>query len=126
MAVAVALLAVLLPRSKPAAAPRRPRVPAHALLEIDPSTMRTKATIRLGRPLTGLGEFAGHPLPPERSIAIGPEGSVWVTNGDDNTVTRVDPATGATTSIRLPEAPRSLAIGSGAVWVTVQATARAT
>ena len=121
VAVAVALLAVLLPRSKPAAAPRRPRVPAHALLEIDPSTMRTKATIRLGRPLTGLGEFigGGHPLPPARSIAIGPEGSVWVTNGDDNSVTRVDPATGAKTSIRLPEAPRSLAIGSGAVWVTV-------
>jgi class 3 adenylate cyclase/streptogramin lyase len=117
--VAAALVVAFLPRSKPTAPPRRHTL-AHALLEIDASTMRTKATIALGNPLTGVGSFAvGLPLPPERDIAVGPEGSVWVTNGDDNSVTRLDPATGTTTTIRLPEAPRSIAIGSGAVWVAV-------
>jgi peptide/nickel transport system substrate-binding protein len=52
------------------------------------------------------------------AIATG-AGSVWVTDDDDNTVTRLDPASdGAvigTTSVG--QAPTALAVGAGAVWV---------
>ena len=52
------------------------------------------------------------------AIAAG-AGSVWVTDSDDNTVTRLDPASeGAvigTTSVG--QGPTALAVGAGAVWV---------
>jgi YVTN family beta-propeller protein len=52
------------------------------------------------------------------AIATG-AGSVWITDSDDNTVTRLDPASdGAvigTTSVG--QGPAALAVGAGAVWV---------
>jgi virginiamycin B lyase len=89
-------------------------------LRIDPGTRRITATFPQRLPLSVSGALprsqAGDK---ERAVAVGPEGSVWVTNGDDNTITRLDPATGRMTMIRVPDGPRSIAIGTNAVWVVV-------
>ena len=42
---------------------------------------------------------------------------LWVANAADDTVTRVDPTSGATTTIAVGDAPAAVAVGSGAVWV---------
>ena len=49
-------------------------------------------------------------------IAFG-EGAVWVANTGDDSVTRIDPATGATRTIGVGRGPTAVAVGSGAVWV---------
>jgi streptogramin lyase len=54
------------------------------------------------------------------AIAVG-EGAVWVASGND-TVTRIDPATGRTRRAPLEVAdPAGIAAGEGSVWVTSQA-----
>jgi len=114
-----ALLVILLSRGEePVTRPPTPP-PPYILLKLDPATLKVQARIPLGHPLSGLGSRSGRSIGTERAIAVGPEGSVWVTNGDDDTITRVDPATSRATTIRLPAAPRSVAVGPGAVWVAV-------
>jgi YVTN family beta-propeller protein len=51
-------------------------------------------------------------------IAAG-EGAVWVANTGDETVTRIDPRSGAPEGrpIRVGDDPHSIAVGGGAVWV---------
>jgi YVTN family beta-propeller protein len=44
-------------------------------------------------------------------------GSVWVSNYDDNTVSRIDPATHAMQTIQVGSTPSGIAVGAGAVWV---------
>jgi YVTN family beta-propeller protein len=54
-------------------------------------------------------------------IAVGEDG-VWVANGLDGTVTRLDPRTGETVAtIEVGDGLQRLAVGPGAVWATVQA-----
>ena len=66
------------------------------------------------------GGIATGPLPVGRGasgIAVG-AGAVWVANTLDDTVTRIDPATGETkATIPVGAGPRGLAVGLGAVWV---------
>ena len=51
-------------------------------------------------------------------IAFG-DGSVWVANSLDGTVSRIDPATNrVTATIPVGEGPDGIAVGSGAVWVS--------
>ena len=55
-------------------------------------------------------------------VAIAPNG-VWVTDGEDNTLSRIDPATSKvveTLSLTLPDntGPWSIAFGEGSLWVT--------
>ena len=50
------------------------------------------------------------------AIAWG-EGALWVANTGDDTVTRVDPDTGAAPPIRVGDEPVAVAVGEGAVWV---------
>jgi YVTN family beta-propeller protein len=71
-------------------------------MEIDPITGRATAS------------FAAGSLP--SAVAYG-EGSVWVTNANDGTVSRIDPASGRTTTIRTGTLPRSVAVGGGYAWV---------
>jgi YVTN family beta-propeller protein len=78
-------------------------VAPNTLALIDPATNRVEATIPVGiRP---------------GAVAYG-EGSFWVGNLEDKTVTRIDPATKAVVrTVALGAAPDSLAAGAGAVWV---------
>jgi YVTN family beta-propeller protein len=70
---------------------------------IDPRTGRILARIRAG----------GAPA----AIAVG-EGSVWVTNNLDDTVTEIDPQTNRVTAeVSVGDSPTGIATGSGAVWV---------
>jgi YVTN family beta-propeller protein len=55
------------------------------------------------------------------AIAIG-EGSVWVANAGDNTVSRINPRTASEVSdSTVGRRPRGVAVGAGAVWVTNEA-----
>jgi YVTN family beta-propeller protein len=49
-------------------------------------------------------------------IAAG-EGAVWLTNYNDATVSRIDPATHAVQTIPVDSTPSAIAVGAGAVWV---------
>ncbi len=50
------------------------------------------------------------------SVAVG-EGAVWVLNGDDRTVSRIDLETKSVRTIAAGSNPSDLAVGNGAVWV---------
>ena len=52
------------------------------------------------------------------SIAVG-EGAIWVLNGDDQTISRIDEHTGAVNTFGIGETPNELAAGAGAVWVAI-------
>jgi streptogramin lyase len=57
----------------------------------------------------------GHPA----ELALEEDGDVWVLNGFEGTVIRIDPSDlVADQPIQLPIGTRDLAVGSGAVWVT--------
>jgi streptogramin lyase len=77
-----------------------------AVVRINPSTGRVVDFVRVGRD--------------PRGIVIG-AGAVWVANGRDGTVTRIDPRTLDTTVIEIGGSLRDLAFGEDAVWVTVVA-----
>ncbi len=49
-------------------------------------------------------------------VAVGDD-SVWVTNYDDGTVSRIDPATQAVEPIQVESTPTGIAVGADAVWV---------
>ena len=42
---------------------------------------------------------------------------MWVACAGDDVVTRIDPATNATTTIPVGDRPSAIAVGPGAVWV---------
>ena len=50
-------------------------------------------------------------------VAVG-QGSVWVTNYNDGTVSRIDPVTHAVVPIQVESTPTGIAVGADAVWVT--------
>jgi streptogramin lyase len=99
--------------------PTKAGLPAHTLLLLDPQTGRVVATLKIGAP---------HPPPPAapngrwlgpgpRAVAAG-EGSIWVTNGGDDSVVRVDPLRRVGRTIRVPGNPNDVTVGRGGVWVT--------
>jgi YVTN family beta-propeller protein len=51
-----------------------------------------------------------------RAIAVG-AGAVWVANESDDSVFRIDAASGSVTPIGVGDGPTAIAFGSGAVWV---------
>jgi YVTN family beta-propeller protein len=54
-----------------------------------------------------------------RGIAFG-EGSIWVANTGDGTVSRIDATSGRVVdTIEVGGSPQSVAVGEGGVWVTV-------
>lgn len=50
------------------------------------------------------------------AVAVG-EGRVWVLNADDQTISRVDPRSGASNTFAIGATPTDLAAGAGAVWI---------
>src|SRR6266540_4268006 len=112
-AAAVATVAVLSVAGRPESAGLSSVVP-NSVAVIDPRTNSVLGGIPVGASPS--------------SIAVG-EGAVWVLNGDDKTVTRIDTESNVVAeTIRLPTAEElppvslgggsHLAIGLGAVWVT--------
>jgi peptide/nickel transport system substrate-binding protein len=76
---------------------------ANSAAAIDASSNRLVAEVTVGNGPT--------------SVAIG-EGSVWVTNALDRTVSRIDPRTGSVLQrIDVGRDPSGIAFGGGAVWV---------
>ena len=65
-------------------------------------------------------QIAGDPIETGRApicLVVG-DGSVWVANHDDRSVTRIDPVTQQViASIKLQEEPHRIAYGEGSVWV---------
>ena len=59
------------------------------------------------------------------ALAASP-GFLWVANRGGGTVSRVDVATGQTTTTQVPPGPNSIAIGEGGVWVTSGAAEKLT
>ena len=60
-----------------------------------------------------------------RGVAFG-DGSVWVANSGDGTVSRVDPRTDrVTATIAVGQSPQALVVTAGSVWVSVAARAAA-
>jgi YVTN family beta-propeller protein len=45
------------------------------------------------------------------------EGALWVANLEDDTVTRIDPNTSSTFTIRVGDEPSAVAVGAGGVWI---------
>jgi hypothetical protein len=45
-------------------------------------------------------------------------GAVWVANSGEQTITRIDPRSGGTTTIDVHAEPTEIAVGGGALWVT--------
>ncbi|HEX9235421.1 MAG TPA: serine/threonine-protein kinase, partial [Actinomycetota bacterium] len=89
---------------------------ANALVRLNAANGRAGTTIRLGHPLTVdtfNGGFVGSlEVDLDRGVAVGGEGSVWITNGDDNSVTRIDPLTSKAVTIDVGHPTRAIAVGS--------------
>jgi YVTN family beta-propeller protein len=77
-----------------------------AVLRLDASTSKVEATIRVGNGPTG--------------IAFGAD-RVWVANGQDGTVSTIDPQTNEVGTLRLDFQPTAVAVVERAVWVALAA-----
>jgi YVTN family beta-propeller protein len=97
LAVAAVAVAVLLLRD-----PAQVDVPPNSVAVIDVDTNRVGYSIPVG---TGPGP-----------VAAG-AGFVWVGNLDDRSLSRIDPATNKSVTIRLEATPDAVTAGGGAVWV---------
>ena len=82
-------------------------IDANSAGAIDPGHNRLVDQVRVG---TGPGR-----------IAAG-FGSLWVVNDFDNTVSRIDPASGSVQTIPVDGAPTAIAVGAGFVWVASTGT----
>ena len=98
-AIAVGMAAFALTRNQGASTPT---VTPNSVVLIDPGTRAIVADIPVGTD--------------PASIAVG-EGSVWVANTGDNTLSRIDPATRQVHTIGLGVTPTGVATGLGGVWV---------
>jgi YVTN family beta-propeller protein len=83
---------------------------AHALAQVD-----SNAVGRIDTRTTGIADQVPVGSTPSH-IAVG-EDAVWVTNTDDNTVSRIDPATRNVQTVPVGNSPSGITTGGGAVWV---------
>jgi YVTN family beta-propeller protein len=86
------------PPLSPSGAPK----PVDHVLQIDPTSGAALHSIPVGNDPS--------------AIAFG-EGSVWVTNSGDGTVSRIDPASRRVVTIHVGHKPDAVAVGAGGVWV---------
>jgi class 3 adenylate cyclase len=78
-------------------------VAANSVGVVDPDTNKLVDQIAVGKTPT--------------SVAVG-EGAVWVLNADDQTISRIDPATRQVENFAIGRTPTDLAVGEGALWVS--------
>ena len=122
LVTAVVVTIALSSSGNPIASPSGPSptgLPAHALLKLDPATGEVKAVLAIGDPhrLPPPGPGGGRPPGPgPRSLAAG-EGSIWVTNGGDDSVVRVDPLTLRAQTIEIEGRPNHIIVAQGTTWV---------
>ena len=76
--------------------------PAGVVLRLNPASGRVVDTVGVGNRPTAIAAGAG---------------SVWVTNGNDGTVTRIDPQTLATKTIPVGNDPAAVAVDAAGAWV---------
>jgi YVTN family beta-propeller protein len=80
------------------------------LWRVDPQTVQVAQTIDVGKARSYLETLA---------LAAG-AGSIWLTNYENGTLLRIDPATGTVAAtIHIGGHPRGVTVGAGRVWVTV-------
>jgi YVTN family beta-propeller protein len=116
-AVAVGALATTLAVVLTQAGSSQPAlVPANSVAAIDPRTDRVDSRVAVGnQSVAGAGS-----IPVGTTIAIG-SGSVWVANPNDQTISRIDPRTGAVSEIGgIGGEITSLAADRGGIWGTVR------
>jgi YVTN family beta-propeller protein len=101
-AVVAVTAAVLAIRGGGDSSVRAVPVSGNSVAAIDPATNAVVASVPVG----------GTPT----AIASG-EGALWVLNADDQTVSRVDPATQAVKTFGTGGVPLDIAVGEGALWV---------
>ncbi|MBD0329414.1 MAG: hypothetical protein ICV64_04850 [Thermoleophilia bacterium] len=80
-------------------------VSANSVAVIDPNTNELVDSVAVGTAPS--------------SVVVG-EGSVWVLNGEDRTVSRIDPETMDATTIGTGTTPSDLAVGGGSVWLVTR------
>jgi YVTN family beta-propeller protein len=102
VAIAAAALAVVLPLSLTGSKTGPSAIATASLRQIDPATNRVAATIEIGSDPSG--------------IAVG-AGAVWVTDMDDNTLSRIDLETHAVKTVPVSPSPNGVAAAEGVVWV---------
>ena len=76
--------------------------PAGVILRLNPASGRVVATVGVGNRPTAIAAGAG---------------SLWVTNGNDGTVTRIDPQTLVTKTIPVGNDPAAVAVDADGAWV---------
>ena len=84
-------------------------------------TLHVTQTIPLAKSRPPLTIPLGKSPPPGEyfGLATG-DGAVWVTDNDQGTLLRIDPATGVIVStIRVGGHPRGIAVGAGRIWVSL-------
>ncbi|MBA2331947.1 MAG: ABC transporter substrate-binding protein [Actinobacteria bacterium] len=106
VACALAALAVLALRTALGGTPtsQADAVPGNSVALVDPDGDGVVSRVAVGH----------HPT----SISAS-EGAVWVLNGDDQTISRIDEATGRVKTFAIGATPTELVAGAGAVWVGV-------
>jgi peptide/nickel transport system substrate-binding protein len=82
--------------------PKRSEIPADSVGAINPAGGAISAVVPVGSSPSGMA--AG-------------DGALWVSNYNDNTVSRIDPRTLAQQTIPVDSTPSGIAFGAGAVWV---------
>ncbi|MCY7301717.1 MAG: winged helix-turn-helix domain-containing protein, partial [Thermoleophilia bacterium] len=106
VACVLAAVAAFALRTAPGGAPpaRADAVPGNSVALVDPDSDGVVARVGVGH----------HPT----SISAG-EGVVWVLNGDDQTISRIDEATKRAKTFAIGATPTEIVAGAGAVWVGV-------
>jgi YVTN family beta-propeller protein len=120
LVVVVVLVGLAVFRRGSAAPARAAAPPTHLLLKLDPRTGRVLARIPIGLPAPQSDGLSTIPRLPH-GVAVG-EGSVWVTNENSDTVTRIDPVHDRVTATIRVRSPDAIAVVPGAVWVSGDGT----
>jgi YVTN family beta-propeller protein len=112
LAVVVVAIAVTRKSGTPAVVPTSPTSPSSSVPAAILASDRLVRIDLASKSVVGSIPVGTHP----GGVAVG-EGSVWVTNSADGTVSRIDPVSNTSATIPVGKGPQGIAVGEGAVWV---------